>query len=430
MSLRPILPTVLLTALMLPATLVAQSDPVAESRAHYHAAVEAYEARDLPLFLDHARQAQALRPTHGGVTWALASALALNGDREGALRTLHHFAALGYSADLAADSDFTSLRDTEAYSELVRRLKRNREPLVASRPAFELPERDLLAEGIAYDAGGDVFYVGSVRKGRIFRVSRGGEVSEAATLEGMGLAPLGLRVDDRRRVLWVAAAALPQSTGYQPSDSGRSAILRFDLRTRRFQGRYEPPPDGRPHLIGDLVVSRAGALYATDSRAPIVYRLAPGAGRLEPFVESPLLLSAQGLALAPDERTLYVADYARGLLRVDLRARDVSMMETTDGVLALGIDGLYFHRGGLVGIQNGVVPHRVARFTFDTTGRRLVRAEVLERAHPSYQEPTLGVLVDDELFYVANSQWERFGQDGGITDAGALERPVVLRLPL
>jgi hypothetical protein len=60
----------------------------------------------------------------------------------------------------------------------------------------------------------------------------------------------------------------------------------------------------------------------------------------------------------------------------------------------------------------------------------MIEARVLERAHPRYQEPTLGVMVEGELFYIANSQWERFGQDGGIDDSTPLERPVVLRLPL
>jgi sugar lactone lactonase YvrE len=420
----------LLLATLLPRALDAQGDPVAESRAHYRAAVQAYEARDLTSFLKHAREAQARRPAHGGVTYALASALALNGDTAGALRTLRHFAALGYSAALAADSDFASLQGTVAYAELSRRLERNREALVASRMAFELPDPGLLTEGIAHDSAQGEFYVGSVHRGRIFRVTRTGAVTDFAVIEGGRWAPLGLKVDGRRRVLWVAAAALPQVAAHVPGDSGRSALLRFDLRSGRMTGRFEAGPDGAAHALGDLVVTSRGDVFATDSRAPVVYRLAAGSDRLERYAESPLLSSGQGLALTPDERTLYVADYARGILRMDLASREVSEVEAADTVLALGIDGLYFHRGSLVGIQNGVVPHRVVRFALDPSGRRLIGVQVLERAHPAHQEPTLGVVVGDELFYIANSQWERFGADGGIAQPDSLRRPVVLRLPL
>jgi hypothetical protein len=94
------------------------------------------------------------------------------------------------------------------------------------------------------------------------------------------------------------------------------------------------------------------------------------------------------------------------------------------------VDGLYYHRGHLIGIQNGVEPHRVVRFTLAPSGARIIGVQVLERAHPRYREPTLGVLVQGDLFYIANSQWERFGADGRMSDPAVLERPVVLRLPL
>jgi hypothetical protein len=77
-----------------------------------------------------------------------------------------------------------------------------------------------------------------------------------------------------------------------------------------------------------------------------------------------------------------------------------------------------------------VTPHRVARFTLSPAGDRVLRAEVLERAHPRYDEPTLGVLVDGELYYIANAQWERFGEDGRIAKPEALRTPAVLRLRL
>ena len=421
---------VLLLITIAPLQGMAQSDPVAESRAHYQAAVRAYQARDLPAFLEHAREAQVRRPAHGGVTLALASALALTGDTAGAFRTLRHFAALGYSAELAGDSDFVSLRNSEAWTEVARRLECNREPLAASRVAFELPDSTLLTEGLAYDPRERVFYVGSVHQGRILRVSAEGAATGFATVEGGRWAPLGLRVDERRRSLWVAAAALPQAARHTPGDSGRSAILRYDLGTGRLDGRYEVPPDGQSHVLGDLILSRSGDVYASDSRAPVIYRLAAGSDRLERFAESPLLLSAQGLALDRDERTLYVADYSRGILRVDLRGRIVSEVATAEGVLALGIDGLYLHQGRLLGIQNGVTPHRVTRFTLSPAGDRIQSSEILERAHPRYDEPTLGVLVEGELFYVANSQWEGFGENGAIPHPDSLRRPVVLRLPL
>ncbi len=185
-----------------------------------------------------------------------------------------------------------------------------------------------------------------------------------------------------------------------------------------------------PHLLGDLTIARNGDVYATDSRAPIVWRLRAGRDSLERFVESPLLLNAQGLTFTPDEKALYLADYSRGMLKIDPSSRRVTLLPCRERVLSLGIDGLYLDRGKLIGIQNGVEPHRVLRLTLDAQGDSLIGSEVLEREHPRYSEPTLGVLVGRDLFYIANSQWEKFGETGTVARPDELLPPAILRLRL
>jgi sugar lactone lactonase YvrE len=408
----------------------AQSDPVLESRAEFRAAAAAYEARDWRGYLAHATRAQALRPEHGGVTLALASARAVNGDTAGAIAALTGYAARGYAADIAADSDFTAVRASPGWPAVAARLARNAEPIARSKPAFTIADRGLLAEGIAYDSAERAFYVASVRERKILRVGPDGGATVVADSTAGLLAPMGMRVDRARRRLWVATAAVPQMVGYTPADSGRSAVIALDLGSGAPSARFEVPRDGAAHVVGDLTIARDGRVYASDSRAPVLYRVPLRGDTLERFLESPLLLSAQGLAPTPDGRTLYIADYARGIIRVDLETRKAELLPVADTVLALGIDALSCTRKGLVGVQNGVTPHRVVRLTLDDAGRRVVRSEVLERAHPAYDEPTLGVVVGDDFYYIADGQWERFGEDGTVADAAALRPTVVLRLRL
>jgi sugar lactone lactonase YvrE len=179
-----------------------------------------------------------------------------------------------------------------------------------------------------------------------------------------------------------------------------------------------------------VALTASGDVYASDSRSPAIYRVVAGADSLERFLESPLLLSAQGLAFTPDERWLYVADFSRGLVRVNVPARTAELVAAADTVQTLGLDGLYYHGGALIGIQNGVTPHRVTRLELSPDGSRVLGSVPLERGHPRYQEPTLGTLVGRELYYVANSQWELFGEDGRIAEPDSLRQPVVLRLRL
>ena len=219
-------------------------------------------------------------------------------------------------------------------------------------------------------------------------------------------------------------------TGQWNRPCGLLELFRYDLSTVRLTGRALISSDGAAHLLGDLTIARNGDVYASDSRAPVVWRLLGGADSLERLVESPLILSAQGLALSEDERTLFLADYSRGTPKIDLASQRVTLLPSRDGVVALGIDGLYRDGGTLIGIQNGMEPHRVVRLTLDARGDSLVGSEVLERLHPAYAEPTLGVLVGRDLYYVANSQWERFGETGAVARPDELVPPAVLRLRL
>ncbi|MGN6393092.1 MAG: hypothetical protein ACTHM9_12730 [Gemmatimonadales bacterium] len=411
-------------------TAAAQNDPILASRAAYQEAVRAYQAHDVPAFLAHARDAERLRPDHGGVIYTLASAYALSGDTVEALAMLRRFAALGYFANVAADTDLAPLRPLGGFMAVRQALAKNAEPVVRASRAFTLPERDLLTEGIAYDSVTRAFFVGSVHHRQIFRIDHAGRVSLLVPATAGLLAPLGMRVDPARRLLWVAASAVPQMEGYDTAEAGRSGIFAFDLRTGALRRRYLIPPDTEAHALGDVILTRAGDVYATDSRAPQIYRVRAGGDSIERFLSSPLLLSAQGMALDPNERTMFVADYSRGLVRVDLASRTVQVVPADDGVLALGIDGLYRVGADLVGIQNGVEPHRVIRLHLGPGGRQVTGTEVLERARPDYAEPTLGVLVGHALYYVANSQWERFRDDGTIDAPDLLRPPLILRLPL
>lgn len=414
-----------------PPLAVAQADPIVASRAEYRDAVQAYKAHEYGAFLTHARRAEELRPDHGGVIYALASAYALNGQNGQAVAALRRFARLGYYADIAADSDLVRLRGATGYDELHRLLAMNRAPVVRSTVAFTLPDRDLLTEGIAYDPATRTFFVGSVHQRKIVRVDRAGRASDFVTRGRDGLwAPMGMRVDALRRVLWVAAAAVPQMLGYDSADAGRSGLFRYDLSSGRLTARLLVPDDGAAHLLGDLTIARNGDVYASDSRAPVVWRARAGTDTLERVVESPLILSAQGLVLSDDELTLTLADYSRGLLKIDLGSHRVTRLPCRGDIAVLGIDGLYRDGRALIGIQNGIEPHRVVRVRLDARGDSIVGTEVLERLHPAYAEPTLGVRVGRELYYIANSQWERFGETGVPAQPDELMRPAILRLRL
>jgi hypothetical protein len=219
--------------------------------------------------------------------------------------------------------------------------------------------------------------------------------------------------------------------GFASADSGRVGIYGYDLGTGRLKRKAIAPRDSSVlHTFGDVAVAPNGDVYVSDSQAPWILKLPSGGDSLVRFATHPLFRSLQGMAITPDGATMFAADYSHGLVRIDLASRSVVLLGTPPGVTVLGVDGLYLHRGALVGIQNGVTPPRIVRFCLDSAGRSVTRVDVLDRNSSAADEPTLGVVVGDSLFYVGTSQWDKF-DDAGQRVAGARLRPAtVLRVAL
>lgn len=403
----------------------------AQADAHFGRAREAYLRRDFGLFLAESRAALAFVPTSVRAVYNVACGAALGGHPDEALAALGTLADWGVDAGVAGDADLASLRGRPAFEALLQRFAALHQPLGQSRVAFTLPEKGLIPEGLAYDPQTRAFFVSSVHRRKIVRVTADGVASDfvAGGRDGL-LAVLALRADPARRALWACSSGVREMQGARPEDEGRAALFEFDLDSGALRRRLEAPDAGarRERNFNDLALDATGTLYLSDATAGELLRLPLGGGRLEVFVERGTFRSPQGLALV--DGALYVADYALGLARVDLATRDVTFLDAPPQTLLTGIDGLLSAGGRLIAIQNGLAPARVASLELDASGRRVLAARVHERAHALFDEPTLGVVVDGELYYVANSQWGRVDAQGQPGPPEALREPVILRLSL
>jgi sugar lactone lactonase YvrE len=200
-------------------------------------------------------------------------------------------------------------------------------------------------------------------------------------------------------------------------------LIALDLASLRVVRRVPAPAGGSP---GDLAVAADGTVYASDPISGAVYRARPGAAALEALVPAGGMRSAQGLALSPDGRRLYVADYGYGLAMIDTVSGQVVRVAAQGVAMLDGIDGLIADGGSLIAIQNGVSPRRIVRLHLAAGGAAVARVEVLERANPAWGEPTLGQLVDGNLLYVADAQWERHGAGGAVIGEGPV-RPTAIQ---
>ena len=405
-------------------------DSAAAARAAWSRAITALRANDWDTARREVERAASAWPTQPVYAWGRVVLAARRADTTGLRDALVGYLGLGLGRDLRADSSIAGYLHLPGFAPIVARHDSLRAPLPRSRVWATLPDSTFWPEGMDYDPRSGALYVASVRLRTIAERGRGGQVRELWSRERPGVgAMLGVRVDSARGVLWATTSGLAQMAGYLPADSGVAALLRIRIADGTIERRWELPPVPGGHLLGDLAVGPAGDVFMTDSNQPVLYRLRPGVDTLE-RISHILFRSLQGLAPTPDGRALFLADYSHGLLRLDLASGAVHRLPDAAGSTSLGCDGIAWHRGALIAVQNGVAPARIMRFVLDPGGTRIVAALVLDQNLPLADEPTIGAVIGDEFVYVANSQWEKY-TDGGVRRPGArLTAPVLLAVPL
>ncbi|NUQ72556.1 MAG: SMP-30/gluconolactonase/LRE family protein [Polyangiaceae bacterium] len=417
-----------------PAATNAEPEPAqdfGEYRRRMELAAGAYTKKDFAGFLEHSLAAARAFPSSPRAVYNLACAFSINEKKEEAIAALDRLADLRVYFDIGADSDFNNVNKMPEFQALRARFEALKAPVTKSSVAFTIAQKDLIPEGVAHDPATGSFFVSSVHLRKIVKVGPSGKVVDFVKEGQHGFyAVLGIIADPPRGSLWACSTAVPEMKGYKKEEKGKAALVELELATGKLRRKITPAEPEKEHNFNDLTVDSKGEIFIADPMAAAIYRLPAGSSDLEVFVPAGSLASPGGLALSPDEKTLYVADYSRGIARVDRASREVVFLLPPAGATLAGTDGLRLDRGDLIGIQNGIRPHRVVRIALEPDGRSIRAVTTLEMAHQSYNEPTLGVVAARDFVYIANSQWGSFDREGVIWKADKLQEPVILKLPL
>jgi hypothetical protein len=297
---------------------------------------------------------------------------------------LRKAADLKAGIDPSRDPLFADLRGTNEFQAILRAVREATPEVAHSTPAFDVQEGDLAPESVAYDPKGKHFYFGSMRKGKVVQCTAVGECRQFAG--GLGVV-LGLKVHGGG--LWVLN-----------NGDKESALIHYHLASGRLAGRY--PAAGEGHKFNDLAFAPSGDIYLTDTQAGAVWVLAKGSSGLARVAGK--FDHANGIAISSDGRLMYVATFPDGILVVDLKTHAIRPIPHPTELCLATIDGLYFHRGSLIAIQNAFMTPRVVRFYLSRDLGAIERFEVLERRNPLFDGVTTGVIASDDFYYMANIQ--------------------------
>lgn len=361
-------------------------------------------------------------PGRSSVPEELAQVEARLGNDAAAIDWLKQAVEMGLTPNLD-DASFASLKKAPGFAEVAKRAEENRKPVSESSSVFRFGSSDLLTEDLTYDPKTDRFLVSSVRQRKIVSCDRTGKCDDFIVATDSAPTPLwgvfALHLDPDGRHLWATTASLPFESGHKKEDDGKCALLRIDLQSRKIVNRFECESSAK-HEMGDMTVASYGDVFVADGASGDVLVLHKGGDHLQPLVAAGTFVAPQTPTLSTDEKFLYVPDYVVGIAAVRLSDGHVEWLTSKRRAALDGIDGLYAKGDRLMGIQNGTGPERIASFRL--SGPLEVESwQVLEANWPDLGDPTHGVFIGDDFYFIANSGWDRTGRDGSMAEGKPAE---------
>src|SRR5271154_5902455 len=382
------------------------------------APAEPADAQEIRNQIAAVQKLQSTLPDRGAPLYFLAAAKEHLRENREALALLKECLALQEGFDPSGDPAFLGLKEIKEFTAQIENLHRDFPVVAQAREAVRTTEKDLVPEGLAYDVQRNVFYLSSLNRRKIVEIGRDGRSFDFVPAERYRLLPvLGIRISLSDNTVWADSF----------TDSGQTELLHFDA-TGRLLGRFKPEGSGK-HGFNDLVIRKNGEVITTDSLGNIVLRFDPTARTFAALPVHRALFYPNGIALSEDDHTLYIGD-SLGVVRLDLVNGESRDVDPGPKSTLAGIDGLYWHNGSLIGIQNGIGSPRVAAFRLSSDGRRVTRTTVLENRSKLCVLPTTGAIRGSDFFFIANSQIDNMNNDKAM-DVTRLEgiRIGVLRLP-
>jgi hypothetical protein len=262
-----------------------------------------------------------------------------------------------------------------------------------------------LVEGVASD--GTTIWVSSILDREILACRA--TCRTIATLPAP-LHPFGLAWDWGRKILWVAADCPPGVPAIKPCSRG--AVIGL---SPRGEVRYRFVAKAPSFHPGDVSATQSG-IFASDSQNGMVWGLLSGRrGQLRPINRPGDGKSAQGTALAASGTEVIVADYSRGIGKIDLKTAATTWLPRQDGKPLRGVDGLTRCASVYYGIYNGQSPGALVSISPGKDG--LTFGQPLGSS--LLPDPTQIANDGKRLLIVADSGWATLDKPGFVRTQGA-----------
>ena len=403
-------------------------------------ALAAAERQDYNAFHDLAWRTLQLGPKNDPANMTmLARAQSLSGRPGDALVMLQRLASMGIATDAATSNDFERVRALPGWAELEAKISgvspspaavtsapskpatsakpeaapattppaSTNETAVAPTAKADLPEPkgraapkpggpllfaapSLSAVGLGYDAVSGRFIVGDGKEQRLLVVGeRSGRLANLAGIDAGFDEVSAFEIDSVEGDLWVVSSS---------AQAKAATVHKLQLISGRVLASIPLATTERPARFTDIAVTPQNVLVL-DGEGRRVYRVAKKGRTLEMVAR----LAAPSSSLAPGPEGIAYASYDRGILRLDLGTRAMTVIEPPEQESLSDLRWIRWHRGSLVAIQGAEIGKlRLVRLRLDDTGRRVRSVDVLD-AGVALAGPTSATLSGNTVFYLCSN---------------------------
>jgi sugar lactone lactonase YvrE len=392
---------------------------------YFSKAREAQQRNDTALFYSMITNAARLHPYRANILYQSAIASSLTGRKAEAIDYLTRAVKVNANADVENKS-FSTIRQSKEFDNIIKLQKFLTTPVITSDTAFVIKNKTLHLECIA---DGDVgnLYFGSIHQRKIIKSDKYGNIEDFTSSGQDGLTSVfGIKVKTNTSTLWACSSPMREMVNYD--STATSGVFKYDLKLHKLLKKFTPSEAGiKEYVFGDLTLDPQGNAYVSDSRNNIIFRVNESMGMLDNFFSSKDFWNIQGITFSDDGSMLFIADYIKGVFKLDMKTKQLTKLKENINLSTKGIDGLIFYKDNLITIQNSISPMRVTKYQLGKNYNSLEKATIIDNDHPAFNEPTTGCMSGNELYYIANSLWSGYNEDHSLKSEDQLQDVVILK---
>ncbi|MFK8011512.1 MAG: hypothetical protein AB8B80_05690 [Marinicellaceae bacterium] len=374
-----------------------------------------------------------LNPHVPALQYKLAEAYSLSDDKTSAYNLLIKLQKQGFYYDIEVNPNFGNIYGFNVFKYIKTNFDANGAHYGEGEAAFAIDKSfsGLLFESIVYDESSESFLMGSIRDGRIIKIAGNGEITElvGSTLGGITgpWATIDMAVDEKNDFLWVASSSITQYGKFAKDSLGHSGIFKYQLSTGKYIKSYLIPKNRTPSLISDMHLTAQGDLYFIESLNRVVLKIDQGADEIKVVFSSDKYSNLKSITSDDAGEILYLSDTNEGIIVINIKSGKYLTIENTASLNLYGIKDLIYDNNGLIFIQSSISPERVMKIQLEDNKAVLKNIIPIESSNPLFDSLSKGVIVGNDLYYIANSQSSNANAFGGLTKGSEWQNMSIVR---